>query len=206
MIDRTVESAPGATARWIAAILSLLVIAAYAIETTLGEGTALENAAGMLRFFTIWGNVAAALVMALIALGKRVPAGVMAALATALTVIGLVYWTLLASDHQTEGVGRLTNQVFHTVTPLAFVGWWLRYTPGSAEIMRLIPAIMVPPLSYGAFAFVLGELTGFYAYFFLDLPALGWLQFLISNAALAIFFAVLGAGLLTMKKAVNHFA
>ena len=40
---------------------------------------------------------------------------------------------------------------------------------------------MVPPLAYGAFAFVLGEATGFYAYFFLDLSKLGWTNFLGTN-------------------------
>ncbi|QFT78955.1 Pr6Pr family membrane protein [Erythrobacter sp. THAF29] len=192
------------TGRWIAATIALLVFASYTIETTLGEGTVLENAAGLLRFFTIWGNVAAAFAMGAIALGRTVPRGVMAAIATALTVIGLVYWGLLAGDHQPEGIGRITNQVFHTVTPIAFIGWWLAFTPRAHRILPLVPAIMVPPLSYGAFAFVLGELTGFYAYFFLDLPQLGWAQFLVNNAGLAVLFASLGAGLLGLKRLINR--
>lgn len=193
------------TARWIAAVIALLVIAAYAVESTLGDGTVLENAAGLLRFFTIWGNVAAACAMGAVALGRTVPRGGMAAIATALTVIGLVYWGLLAGDHHPEGIGRITNQVFHTVTPIAFVGWWLALTPRAPRIIPLVPAIMIPPLSYGAFAFVLGEVTGFYAYFFLDLPNLGWPQFLVNNVGLAVFFASLGAGLLGIKRLINRF-
>lgn len=191
------------TARAIAGVISLLVVAAYALESTLGEGTVLEHAAGLLRFFTIWGNIAAAAVMGSIALSKGASRGIMAALVTALTVIGLVYWTLLASDHDPEGMGRLTNHIFHTVTPLATGAWWLRFAPRATSIPKLLPEIMVPPLSYGAFAFVLGEWTGFYAYFFLDLPQLGWMQFLINNAGLAAFFAALGAALLWVKNAVG---
>ena len=62
---------------------------------------------------------------------------------------------------------------------------------------------MVPPLTYGAFALVLGQLTGFYPYFFTDLPALGWPIFLLSNVLLALFFAILGSGLVTLKNAVQ---
>ena len=62
---------------------------------------------------------------------------------------------------------------------------------------------MVPPLSYGAFSLVLGHLTGFYAYFFVDLNELGWGQFLINNAGLAVFFAALGAVLVTAKNQVE---
>jgi len=64
---------------------------------------------------------------------------------------------------------------------------------------------MVPPLTYGAFAFVLGEMTGFYAYFFLDLPTLGWVQFLISNFVLAVFFALVGTGLVAIKNKIGWY-
>ena len=78
------------------------------------------------------------------------------------------------------------------------------FTPKAQSNLQLVPAIMVPPLSYGAFAFVLGEITGFYAYFFVDLPALGWTPFLINNVVLALFFALLGLGLLSVKNAINR--
>ena len=65
--------------------------------------------------------------------------------------------------------------------------------------MQAVPAIMVPPLTYGAFAVILGQLTGFYAYFFVDLSSLGWWQFVINNVVLAVFFALLGAGLVSLK-------
>ena len=81
--------------------------------------------------------------------------------------------------------------------------WWLRFTPRAPSTKALIPIIMVPPLSYGAFALVLGQMTGFYPYFFTDLPALGWSMFLLSNLVLAIVFGALGAGLVTAKNTLN---
>lgn len=197
------EHTVGALARIIAATICLLVILAYCIDVVRGEGTAFENAAGLLRFFTIWGNVAAAIIMGRIALGGKASAPVMAALVTALTIIALVYWGVLAGDHQPEGAGLLTNHIFHTVSPALTIGWWFAFGPQSVRLAKLVPAIMVPPLSYGAFAFVLGEVTGFYAYFFLDLPTLGWGSFLANNAGLALFFAAVGVGLLTVKRMVD---
>ena len=191
-------------ARQSAALISVLALVSIAILPVVGEGGFLANLGGLLRFFTIWSNLAAAVIFAIIAIRRPVSRGIMAALATALTVVGSIYWTLLSGDHQPVGIERITNQVHHTIVPIAGVVWWVMFTPKAPANLALVPAIMVPPLSYGAFAFVLGELTGFYAYFFVDLPALGWTKFIISNVALALFFALLGLGLLTIKNAINR--
>ena len=194
----------GGSARIIAATISLLVILAYMIDVARGDGTVVQNAAGMLRYFTIWSNVAAAIIMGRIALGGNISAPIMTALVTALSIVALVYWALLAADHYPEGAGILTNHIFHTLSPALTIGWWFAFGAGADRPMRMVPAIMVPPLSYGAFAFVLGELTGFYAYFFLDLPKLGWGSFLGNNAGLALFFAAVGIGLLALKRMVDR--
>ena len=82
------------TARVIAGAIAVLVLVSLAVQSTLGTGSVFENIAGLLRFFTIWGNVAAGVVMALAASGRRLAPRVMASLATMLTVIGSIYWTL----------------------------------------------------------------------------------------------------------------
>ena len=185
--------------RLTAAVIAGLSGFAVLIQPTLGEWSYIGNFGGMMRFFTMWGNVAACVIMAAIAFGKDVPRSVMAALATALTIIGGIYWGLLSGMHHPVGLDRVTNQFHHTIVPILTILWWLRFTPPADSIKALLPVIMIPPLTYGAFAFVLGELTGFYAYFFVDLPKLGWTQFLINNAGLALFFAAVGAGLVWVK-------
>lgn len=186
-------------ARICAGLIAATAFVALAVQPILGEGTYLANLGGILRFFTIWGNVGACAVMAAIAFGARISPKVLASLATMLAVIGLVYWGLLAGEHHPVGLDRITNQSHHTVIPIAFVAWWFVFTPPSANSIGAVPAIMAPPLTYGAFALVLGQFTGFYAYFFLDQPALGWGQFLINNVVLASFFALSGAGLVALK-------
>ncbi|WP_284126520.1 Pr6Pr family membrane protein [Parerythrobacter aestuarii] len=188
--------------RVLAGIVALTAFGALAVQTTLGDGSVPENAAGLARFFTIWSNIGTAVVMALAASGRAIPRGVLAALVTALTVVAVVYWTLLATDHHPVGLDRYTNQVFHTIVPVAVLVWWFRFVEPAPAILPMVPAIMVPPLAYGAFAYLLGEFTGFYAYFFLDLPRMGWVNFLISNALLAAFFGMLGATLVAIKRAI----
>jgi hypothetical protein len=190
--------------RLLAGIIAAAAFAALAVQPILGDGSYLANLAAMVRFFTIWGNIAACIVMAAIALGARVSTKVMAGLATMLAIIGLVYWGLLAGEHHPAGVDRITNQFHHTIVPLTVIVWWLAYTPPSPSIIRLVPAIMAPPLTYSAFALVQGHLTGFYAYFFIDLPTLGWVNFLISNVVLAVVFALLGAGMVAIKNWFNR--
>lgn len=187
------------TARLFAGVIFAVSATALAVQPMLGDWSYLENLAGILRFFTIWSNIAACLAMGWIAFGGTVPRAWMAALATALTVVGVVYWALLSGDHHPVGLDRITNQSHHTFVPLATVLWWLLYTPPAAAIRPMIPIVMIPPLTYGAFAFVLGESTGFYAYFFLELPKLGWGMFLFNNVMLAVFFGAVGAGMVAAK-------
>ena len=192
--------------RALAGAISLAAFGALALQTTINEGSVIENFGGMARFFTIWGNIAACLVMGWIAAGRHASRGVLASLATSLSVIALVYWGLLAGDHNPVGLDRVTNQFHHTIIPATVIAWWLAYTAPAPRALALVPAIMVPPLIYGAFAFALGEMTGFYAYFFLDLPALGWSNFLINNAGLALFFGVHGFLLVKAKSVINQLA
>ena len=189
----------------LAGVIAAMACAALAVQPLLGEGSYLENLGGMFRFFTIWGNAAGCVIMALVALGKPVSRAVMAALTTMLAIIALIYWGLLSGDHHPVGYDRITNQFHHTIVPISIIIWWLRYTPPSPAILPLIPTIMIPPLSYGAFALALGQTTGFYAYFFVDLPALGWGWFALNNFVLALFFAAFGAALAWVKNKLGFF-
>lgn len=203
-INRSTEQVHSLSARQVAGAIALAAFMALAAQPLLGEGSYGENLSLMLRWFTIWGNIGACVIMALIAVGKRIGPGIMAALATALTIIASIYWVLLSGDHHPTGYDRITNQFHHTIIPAAGVLWWLAFTPKAPSTLALVPIVMIPPICYGIFTLINGHLTGFYAYFFLDLPTLGWPQFALSNAMLAVFFAVAGAILVTLKNALGR--
>ena len=193
-------------ARPAATIIAIAALGALALQTTLNldrDGSPLVSAGLLLRFFTIWGNLAAGLVMGWIALGRRVAPEIVHALATALAIVGLVYWLLLAGMYHPEGLDRITNQFHHTLVPLVTILWGLAFGQRSANAMRSIGVVMIAPVAYAIFALAYGAASGFYAYFFLDAGQLGWAQLAINIVGLAVLFALVGALLLGVKRAIN---
>ena len=193
-------------ARPAAAILAVAALGALALQTTLNlerDGSPLVSAGLLLRFFTIWGNLAAGLIMGWIALGRRAAPEIVHALATALGIVGLVYWLLLAGMHHPEGLDRISNQFHHTLVPLATILWWLAFGQRSENAARSVGVVMIAPVAYAIFALVYGAASGFYAYFFLDAGQLGWAQLAINIVGLAVLFALVGALLLGVKRAIN---
>jgi hypothetical protein len=94
--------------------------------------------------------------------------------------------------------------MFHTIIPIAVTVWWLAFSGSSSIGWKSLPVVMIWPVAYTVFALINGALTGFYAYFFLDLPPLGWPQLLINITGLAVFFMLVGAVLLGLSKVLSR--
>ncbi len=188
--------------RTFAAVIAVAVFVSLALQVSINEepGRSAIGAFGlMLRFFTIWTNLAVGIVMGWIALKGDANPRVLFALATAITIVASVYHLVLAGDHHPVGLDWWTNQMFHTVIPLATIAWWLGFSRPSIIGWRSVPVVMIWPILYTGFALIHGAITGFYAYFFLDLPALGWGQLLVNMAGLSILFMLIGAVLLGLR-------
>ena len=193
---------PTPSARLAAAIIAALALASFLVQPFVPEGGWWTNAAARFRYFTTWANTGALVVMALVALGRRPGRAVLVSLVASLAVVGLVYWGLLAADHHPVGWDAATNQIDHTVVPLAVLGWWFAFAPSAERADRmapLLPAVVAPPLIYAVFALIYGKSTGFYPYFFSDQPRLGWAMFLLANLGLALLFAMIGAALVAIR-------
>lgn len=191
------------TARATAAIVALIVLASLALQTTLNlerDGSPLVAFALLLRFFTIWTNFAAGLILGWVAWRGRMEPRVLFALATAIAIVALVYHGVLAADHHPVGLDWWTNQMFHSLIPAATIGWWLAFSRPSAMGWRSLPWVMVVPVIYTVFAQVVGATSGFYPYFFLDLPALGWPMLLANLVGLSLFFMAIAALLLGIRR------
>lgn len=197
------DNRPSLTARVFAAMIGVVAIATLALQTTINTepgSSALENFAFLFRFFTIWSNFAAGLVLLWISAGRPVSERVTFALATALTIVALVYHALLAVDHHPVGLDWWTNLNFHTIIPAGYIVWWIAFSDRAHLTWRSLPWVMVFPIIYSVFALIYGASTGFYAYFFLDLPALGWARLLLNMTGLSLFFVLMGALLLGLRK------
>lgn len=193
-------------ARIVAAIISLSALAALAVQCTLNldrDGSPLVAAALLMRYFTIWSNLAAGLMFGWIAVRGRVHAAIPFALAAALAIVAVVYWALLSADHHPVGLDRYTNQMHHTIVPAASILWWLAFTARSEAGLRALPLVTVAPLTYTAFALTYGAASGFYPYFFLDVPRFGMAQVALNLVGLAMAFMLFGALLLGLRRIVS---
>ena len=190
-------------ARIAAGVISLSAFTALAVQCTLNlerDGSPLVSAALLMRYFTIWANLGSALVLGWVALKGRIHAAVPFALATALAIVAFVYWLLLSADHHPVGWDRYTNQMHHTIVPAATILWWAVFTRVGEAGLRSIPLVTVAPLTYTAFALAYGASSGFYPYFFLDVPRFGMAQVALNLVGLAIAFMLFGALLLGVRR------
>lgn len=190
-------------ARPAAALIAVIALGSLALQIWANldrDGSALAAAGAMLRYFTIWSNLGAGLVLGWVALSRRMPAVLLHMLATALTIVGLVYWTLLAAMHHPAGLERFTNQLHHTIVPVATILWWFVFAPLPRHAARSVGAVMIMPVAYAVFALTHGARTGFYPYFFLDRTTLSWSQVAVNIAGLALLFALCGVLLLAVKR------
>lgn len=187
-------------ARIAAGLIALAGFATLALQSTLNletDGSVVIAFAHMLRFFTIWTNFAGALVFASIAMGRVHSSRVMLALAAAYVVVALVYHVLLSPTHHPVGLDWWTNLMLHSLLPAAALAWWFAFAPVPA--WRCVPHVMWAPVIYTGFALVVGATTGFYPYFFLDQPTLGWPVFFAYLAGLAAFFMLVATGLKVLR-------
>jgi hypothetical protein len=192
------------TARTTAALLAILAGGALLVQVQLNTATSPDGPwaaiARLYGYFTIWSNTAVALVCAAFALGWRVRPGILAAVAVYIAVVGIIYNTLLIGQHNPQGVGLVTDRVFHMATPLLYPAWWwLARTPGQLGWRDLVISLPLP-LFYGLFSIVRGEFTGKYPYFFLDVAKYGMGPVGINIAGLALLFAGLMALAITADR------
>ncbi|MGW6905624.1 Pr6Pr family membrane protein [Streptomyces sp. NPDC054940] len=175
-------------------LVALVATAAVTLEMTLGTPGPLRT----LSHFAIQSNILLALVFALAArrawtARRPLPSALTGATLLYAVTTGLVYHLLLATDASSfalpgvltgeatapTGWHAITNQILHTVMPLAAVLDWLLLTAPGQLRLRRTATWMLYPLTYLAFSLVRGELLapdtpGRYLYPFLDVARHGY--------------------------------
>ena len=189
-------------ARMVAGMIAILAAATFALQVSINDGSPFTAFVMLFRFFTIWSNFAAGAIMAWVATGRGIDRRVLLALATALSVVALVYHALLAADHHPVGLDWWTNLSFHTLIPASVIGWWMAVTRKDGFQPQRVPFVMIAPVLYTVFALGYGELSGFYAYFFIDKSVLGWPQLVANIVGLAAFFMAMGVLLMGLRSLI----
>jgi hypothetical protein len=158
---------------------------------------AAERALRFISYFTIQSNLlAAGTALTLIARPDRDGRTwrvLRVAAVVGMTVTFVVYMIVLRPIVHLQGIAKLTDIAFHYVAPPLTVIGWLLFGPwpriDSASLLRHLAW----PFGYLAYVLVLGAITGWYPYPFIDVDKLGYSRTLLSALALTVLLLVFGA-------------
>ncbi|MER9465938.1 Pr6Pr family membrane protein [Mesorhizobium sp. M0482] len=149
-------------------------------------------------FFTILTNIGAVLVHASLLsstgyawfpafAGPRMRAAV----AAAITLVFIVYATVLAQLWQPQGLFLLCDVLLHYVTPVLFVLWWLVAGADGSTRWRDISWWMIYPVAYLAYALLRAPIAGEVPYPFLDVAKNGTVSVAVSAVVITGLFLML---------------
>lgn len=185
----------GRAARTTAAVAAVigwaaLAIQAYILIDKLGLATGLWR---FLGYFTILGNIGAAMVATAIAAGRRGalshPRSRLMAV-TAIAAIGIIYSVAVRAYWHPTGLQKIADILLHDVTPLLGITTWLFCRHPRLRWSQAAWA-MVPPGIYAAYAMVRGAADGWYAYWFFNPETQSLGQLAASLAVLLCSFVIL---------------
>ncbi|WP_442638807.1 Pr6Pr family membrane protein [Roseicyclus sp.] len=130
----------------------------------------LQTVVEMARFFTILTTALVAVAFTTVAVSRTrgLSAPLLAALTLSAVVTGVVYHVMLAEFWNPTGLGLVADWGLHTIVPLAVLLWWFRHAPKTSLGWADLPAFVVWPSVYSAYALGLGTVDGVYPYPFID--------------------------------------
>lgn len=162
----------------------------------------------LLSYFTIQNNILIALSLSVILLW---PASVwakfflkfetLAAMSLYITIVGLVYQLILRQQGTKYGLFKLADEIFHSVSPVLFILFWLFFIPkGNLQWSKAF-TWLIYPLIYLIYVLIRGAVSGFYPYNFIDANLISYQQMAIN--AMLLLFAFLAVG--TFFIAIDRF-
>lgn len=154
-------------------------------------------------FFTILTNLLVAAHLFAVARNWQMPASRAANLLVSILMVALIYHSVLAPFDNPQGLGWWANLGLHTAVPVAYLGWWLVFA--SKDVTRRdLPAWLIYPAVYCAYAVVRGYLTGFWPYWFVNGDAIGPVRLTINIIATLAAFTLFSFVVLAAARRLNR--
>ena len=181
-----------------AAIVALICWAGLAIQfsaTYSSQHDVVTTLWILARFFTVLSNLALAVIMTWVAIGRGVSAFLLGGITLAIILVGVVYMTLLRGLLELSGGALLADTLLHKVSPVAMAVWWLLFAPRARLKYRDPIWWAAYPLAYFVYALVRGHYEGKYPYPFMDVGKLGPVQTAINAGGIAMAFILAGFAL-----------
>lgn len=91
-----------------------------------------------------------------------------------ITATGLVHWFLLRPLLNLTGWSSLADRLLHLVIPVMAVIGWLIFGPRPRMSFAVVAKSLIWPIAWLAYTLVLGRITGWYPYPFLDVAKQGY--------------------------------
>ena len=205
---RTVHGAVAAVA--VVAVLwqlSLVVTGESVLAETAQPGL-LTRLVRFISYFTVLSNLLVALVSLALARhpeqdGPRWRVVRLATIAS-ITVTGLVHWFFLRPILDLDGASYAVDKLLHVVVPvLALVAWGVAGPRGQAVRPAVLPSLGWP-LLWGAYTLLVGAVTGWWPYPFIDADELGWGRVLVNLVGIAVLFAVVGLAFVAADRVLGR--
>lgn len=194
---------PASTARLAAAAIALVALAGLGVQlsATFGiTGSILATLAIVLRYFTVITNLAVAVLMGVIACGRRPGAFWLGGATLAILLVGVVYNTLLVGLVELSGGALLADAIMHKVVPLLVLIYWLLLGPRRGLRWRDPWWWSLYPLAYFLYALARAARDGIYPYPFMDVGQLGAARVLVNALAIAAAFVVAGEAMVALDR------
>ena len=179
-----------AVVAWLGLAIQLTISATGMYPTTAtkpsqygyGNAPGIEGLVGRLvdffSYFTIWSNIAVAVVMTLLALDARRDSSVLRAVRLSallmISITGLVYGVILSGVSTLRGWEVLANLFIHQLVPLLTVVVFVVAGPRGWIDRRVLLGSFVLHVKGLVYALVRGAVIGAYPYFFIDVVTLGY--------------------------------
>lgn len=189
-------------------LIALVLQFAISLPASMAAGRGLLGSVVFyFSFFTVLTNIAAVMVHASLLspagyawfpafAGPRMRTGV----AVAITLVFIVYATVLARLWQPQGLFLLCDVLLHYVAPVLFVLWWLIAGADGSSRWRDISWWIIYPLAYLAYALLRAPFADEVPYPFLDIAKNGAASVAISAFAVTALFI----GLSVLAVLIDH--
>jgi hypothetical protein len=207
MTDQKTSSAKtyaaiGASVGWFALLLQLYLIIINRVASLP------ETIVRYFSFFTILTNLLVAISFTLVYIkgisekkSFLTRPKTLTATAVYITIVGLIYNIILRFQWAPEGLAKLVDELLHTVIPLFFILFWLKFVPKQNIAWATVLPWTIYPLVYLGYTLLRGSFAHWYPYPFVDVMALGYNKVFVNSAmvcATFIFFSLLFVGIAKM--------
>lgn len=110
------------------------------------------------------------------------------AIAAYISIVSLVYNTILRFLWKPQGLQWIVDELLHTVIPVLFIAFWLFFVPKAPLRLKSVLAWLLYPVIYLAYVLARGSVSSFYPYPFIDVTELGYNKVLINSTGMLLAF------------------